>query len=130
MKPTELRIGNLINPSSPIMVEAWMLMPETGIIFMPIPLTEEWLLKFGFKTRTTVNHSVQYFIGENPLTRDWLLDILWLNGYEYPFYRNGFFKIKYVHQLQNLFFALTAEELEIKQIPKFPEDRIEHSSTF
>jgi len=80
----------------------------------PIPLTEEWLFKFGFKTRTTENISVQYFIGENPITGDWLFDIIWLKGDEYPFYRNGFFKIKYVHQLQNLYFALTGEELTIK----------------
>ena len=30
------------------------------------------------------------------------------------FYKNGYFIIKYVHQLQNLYFALTGEELTIK----------------
>ena len=77
----------------------------------PILLTEEWLLKFGFETRVTSGHSVQYFIGINPITRDWLFDILWLEGYKYPFYRNGHFEIQYLHQLQNLYFALTNEEL-------------------
>jgi hypothetical protein len=83
--------------------------------YRPIPLTEEWLLKFGFEKRTTVAHSVQYFIGFNPITHDWMFDILWLVGHEYPFYRNGHFAIKYVHQLQNLTFALTGEELTIKE---------------
>lgn len=80
---------------------------------IPTQLTQGWLLKFGFKTRTTENHSVQYFIGENPITKDWLFDILWQDSQDYPFYRNGHFKIKYVHQLQNLFFALTGEDLQL-----------------
>lgn len=65
----------------------------------PIPLTEEWLLKFGFGKE---------------------------NGYPYKFpngvlkIRNGvyFFKhndieidLHFVHQLQNLYFALTGKEL-------------------
>ena len=79
----------------------------------PVPLTDDWLISFGFKTRTTVNTSIQYFIGENPITRDWLFDILWLEGDEYPFYRNGFLKIKYVHQLQNIYHALTGSELQV-----------------
>jgi hypothetical protein len=65
----------------------------------PIPLTEGWLLKFGFGKQ---------------------------NGYPYKFnfgfikMRNGiwFYKyysleidLNYVHQLQNLYYALTGEEL-------------------
>jgi hypothetical protein len=85
----------------------------------PIPLTEEWLLKFGFKKRES-SVSDSFYIGENPTTRDWMFDIFWIKNmmdysYEdYPFYRNGHFKIKSVHQLQNLYFALTGEDLEFK----------------
>jgi len=93
---------------------ATYLQNDTDLDLYSIPLTDEWLLKFRFKTRTTENISIQYFIGANPVTRDWMFDILWLKGDEYPFYRNGYFKIKYVHQLQNLYFALTGEELTIK----------------
>lgn len=71
-----------------------------------IPLTEEWLLKFGFKYYGTT----------------WLRDgfkgaiILYLNNtFEYMY---GEFEIdndyKYVHQLQNLYFALTGTELTIR----------------
>jgi len=70
----------------------------------PIPLTEEWLLKFGFEK----GHKGKLFV------------ILKNNlGYE-----NGrtYFNSscisesqpKHVHQLQNLYFALTGEELTIK----------------
>ena len=69
----------------------------------PIPLTEEWLLKFGFMKSMSNWYSnndyaielcesfIQIDIGYTTITVD----------------------VKYVHQLQNLYFALTGEELEI-----------------
>lgn len=89
----------------------------------PIPLTEEWLLRFGFEKTEKGSVSYQYTIGENPLTKDWLLDLIWLKELDeklnqhledFPFYKNGYQKIKTVHQLQNLYFSLTNEELTIK----------------
>jgi hypothetical protein len=145
MKPKELRLGNFVdvisNRAQEIQLPCNKVMKIGGIDFFsvklyeydkpfavqpnvfevrssdlsPIPLTKEWLLKFGFEKRITVGHSVQYFIGKNPITHDWLFDILWLDGYSAPFYRNGFHKIQYVHQLQNLYYDLTGEELTIKQ---------------
>lgn len=71
-------------------------------MFDPIPLTEEWLLKFGF--------SIKGFKGGYQICTSslggWILD-------------NGFscvgIEFEYVHQLQNLYFALTNEELKIKE---------------
>jgi hypothetical protein len=80
----------------------------------PIPLTPEILEKCGFEKRITIGHSVEYFIGENPITHDWMLKLIWQNSRDYPFYRNGHHLIKYLHQLQNLYFALTGEELTFK----------------
>ena len=72
-----------------------------------IPITEDWLLKFGFEKDT-------YFLSEalkftnvlfeyNPQLRLW-------------FYKNCSLdiEIKYVHQLQNLYYALTGTELTCK----------------
>jgi hypothetical protein len=84
----------------------------------PIPLTPGILEKSGFKKRDQ-GVCDYYFIGTNPITHDWLFDLVWLKkpigGHEdAPFYKNGFHMIKNVHQLQNLYFALTGEELEVK----------------
>jgi len=68
MKSTELRIGNLLNPKVNgviIYEEIHIVEPTTlmilqgdvngkGIGFEPIPLTEEWLLKFGFDRRKDI----------------------------------------------------------------------------
>lgn len=75
----------------------------------PIPLTEEWLLKFGFK-------KVDYRTNKEAEFDEWILgDFGFIeneNGYEfYPYLTT----LKHVHQLQNLYFALTGEELTINQ---------------
>ena len=73
----------------------------------PIPLTEEWLLKFGFNKR-----KIYFELGKLAIS---------LNGIEYDNGRTYFNswtilekQPEYVHQLQNLYFALTNEELIIK----------------
>lgn len=70
--------------------------------FSPIPLTEEWLVKFGFKKLPTYN---QYQKGECFINIDYNKKML--------FIYNGANKseLHYVHQLQNLYFALTGTEL-------------------
>ena len=75
--------------------------------FKPIPLTEEWLLKFGFEKTIWDNfNSFRLSIGNN--------------DYTIVLYSDGncevgdiiTCKIEYVNQLQNLYFALTGEELK------------------
>jgi hypothetical protein len=72
--------------------------------FDPIPLTEEWLLKFGFKKGVFGFFEPKKRLlieqGGSPIVYDNKL----LNT-----------KIKHVHQLQNLYFALTGTELTIKE---------------
>lgn len=65
----------------------------------PIPLTEEWLLKFGFESK---RYSMFLSVYENKITIQ--------NDFSYV---SGGFKvyIKYAHQLQDLFFALTGNEI-------------------
>ena len=99
--------------------------------FEPISLTEEWLRKFGFECRESTT-AKEYYLGLNSVTNDWLFSIVWLDkpesfGYpNAPFYRNGRHTLYYVHQLQNLYFALTGEELTIKKpLPEPPEKRVE-----
>ena len=137
IKANELRLGNHLQPVErqkaaygchPAIVTS---IQEDKIIicnhypghwFEPIPLTEEWLVKFGF-IKDTYNDTQG-----TPCKLD--------------FYQKGFFKVfimheynppynevfvpayfihvietinlKYVNQLQNFYFALTGEELIIK----------------
>ena len=80
--------------------------------FNPIPLTKEWLLRFGFK-HTGSNDNGEIFA--IPKSDIWIIEA---EPYERPneFHLDEYFdtKIYYVHQLQNLYFALTSEELTIK----------------
>lgn len=76
----------------------------------PIPLTEEWLVRFGFEEKTYVN-------GDGDEFNWWSLHGFSLNDGFQLTGDNGTsesmlpYKLEYVHQLQNLFFALTGEEL-------------------
>lgn len=80
----------------------------------PIPLTEEWLLKFGFLDITGVDYILNIDV-------DFKLLLIPADGF-YPQIDkaddNGWQsvslnKIEYVHQLQNLYFALCGEELKL-----------------
>lgn len=132
MKANELRIGNLVfeEKGYPAMarivgikenniIEIYSFMANNGADFNyececsscePIPLTEEWLVKFGFVR-----------LGNQ---ETWFGRALWTKGTFAVMHGYGttngqrtrydMIEFDYVHQLQNLYFALTGEELEIK----------------
>ena len=109
---SELRIGNWYNHNGRYeqvtpntILEVWE-SPRKWV--QPIPLTPEILEKCGF----VIDYQGDYMIS--------------FNGRVY-YYGNGFimkdfsiktklnqFPIQYLHQLQNLYFALTGEELNFK----------------
>ncbi len=125
MKASELRIGNYLDFDGRIcFIEA---IDKQGVEvkfldngeeewidlfqFSPIQITEEWALKFGFEKKNNEvfifknliklniwNKECELYLGDRTLVRwmVWDLDII------------------QIHQLQNLYFALTGEELEIK----------------
>jgi hypothetical protein len=84
---------------------------------IPIPLTEEWLVKFGFKITKDPEHNFYekpFDIYHVQLKRLIGRDVFYLelnkpNGASYLIKQ-----INHVHQLQNLVHALTGEELTIK----------------
>lgn len=82
---------------------------------MPIPLTEELLLKCGFETEhygfSNVNIELSYgcFLCGG-ISQDYDVGLfVSTNGAEYAVSN----EIKYLHQLQNIYYALTGKELEI-----------------
>ena len=86
-------------------------------VFTPIPLTEEWLLNFGFNKEYQKG-----YIGIDVCNSDFVLTEPlkmgeWQTNYTFQFETGSvpkFKEIKYVHQLQNLFFCLCGEELILK----------------
>ncbi|MBE4949931.1 hypothetical protein [Chryseobacterium culicis] len=136
--PQELRLENLVTDSSGRIFKVMELLSgylrvysekkdwlnsqnKAYIDLEPIELTEDWLLKFGFEKHNDGSVSSQYSYGLNPVTHDYLIYLIWIKDPirsdlpKYPFYLNGHFEMKTVHQLQNLYFALTGEELTIKE---------------
>ncbi len=76
----------------------------------PIPITEEWLLRFGF-TKIS-QHTDGFYLNVNGckiagLKLDGESVKLWLNMFGTSIVND----IIYIHQLQNLYFALTGKEL-------------------
>jgi hypothetical protein len=130
INPFELRLGNFVSDGhygfmkiSLIDDRGWATLLPIGAVtnsprvelteLNPIPLTEEWLTKFGFeKDKRSADYVQVYYFGENPVTNDWMISLK--NTGKGFFYRNSHFSVNYVHQLQNLYFALTKEELTIK----------------
>lgn len=81
----------------------------------PIQLTEEWLLKFGFQLLTEKRVGTKYSeYGNGQIHYEKRFNLAKHSEKDYWYCLRGSVKIQYVHQLQNLYFALTGEELTIK----------------
>lgn len=120
MKAEELRIGNLVwtDYSGEMLVSAIMddkknqylclrkneNFPDGRYIIgdvSGIPLTEEWLLKFEWQLVRNKSYYINSYFS--------------ISDTRCLYYHGDFtgIVIKHVHQLQNLYFALTGEELTI-----------------
>lgn len=115
MKAQDLRIGNLVyahkiglKPLEGELIEKVIEKGEdidNAFWWTPIPLTEEWLIKFGFEKDDNVRGYVHKSFRHVSITFFHLTVIHLCIGdvVETPIY--------YVHEVQNLYFALTGEEL-------------------
>ncbi len=91
--------------------------------YSPISLTEEWAVKLGFEKGDTDGWKTYYRKRPLVLTHQ-RTGVISADGFDfrckYNFYvyditEKGIdFPVKYVHQLQNLYFAIRGEELTIK----------------
>jgi hypothetical protein len=131
MKATELRIGNYLDydmENVKINSVGRVYLNHKGKNYIthkirlreyePIPLTEEWLLKFGFTygRDDLVYHKEGFNITDNTIIEgDYYLACYDAQFDDWDAMGHAF---QYVHQLQNLYFALTGEELESTQIEK------------
>ena len=136
MRAEELRIGNLIQAYLEPQISEWVeieVYPDVlGRIqtypdrhgYKPIPLTEEWLLKFGFEKGNYKELNEKHFVKKTNTIKVIISGIGFWDVYtDYNPYQITFSNglniitdnkgINHVHQLQNLYFALTGEELKL-----------------
>lgn len=110
LKENELRIGNWYLSFGVDLKQVEKLTKGKVLIdFYPIPLTEDWLLKFGFtftdeKDGLAKNYVIIYLPDNENKSFTFI--------YEFDFMPR-ITEVKFVHQLQNLYFALAGEELKI-----------------
>jgi hypothetical protein len=88
-------------------------------LYHPIPLTEQWLLKFGFEREQAKQPSSiayclfgaecnDFHVEYDDIMEAWqiyLEDHFWIQR-----------QIHHIHQLQNIYHSLTGEELTIKDL--------------
>lgn len=121
MRANELRLGNWVNyrassgTTFPIQVVVGTIRevyerPDSGMI-TPIPLTEEVLLKCGFVWDDFENDPPDWLCWKVG-TKSTLLTDRSCNFSFIEFATSlGRIKVQHLHQLQNLYFALTGQEL-------------------
>lgn len=121
MEIKELRIGNYISPLGIGITKVegfciWDNLIQSSNFaerdiedFEPIPLTEDWLLKFGLKKIE------EYCFELDDIHVNTKRELMWITTkckieleFNIP---------NYIHELQNLYFALTRKELETKNHP-------------
>lgn len=128
MKANELRLGNYLQDREGRLCKVENLGDEsfniigidapaikgglTSLPCRPITLTEEWLLKLGF-AKTQMGFCVRYKHIEIYLSHDFKRLCLTFSSVDFSriWLEN---KWTEVHQLQNLYFVLTGEELTIR----------------
>lgn len=119
MKANELRIGNWVlfgEKGEPFKVESDDISKTAygSFDYYPIPLTEEWLVKFGASCDVVSGESVYYLT-----IVDSKFYFVFSDDEYYLVDSNGKMLISFgseyaVHQLQNLYFSLTGKEIELK----------------
>lgn len=129
MKANELRNGNLLNPivnrvvldeeihivepTTMMMIQGFI--DDKGIKFNPIPITYDWLVRFGFIEYDSMGNLKFFNYKTNLGNRYWNI-CLEKNICSVSFHGLDWedsFKVEFVHELQNLWFALTKYELEL-----------------
>lgn len=121
MKAHEYRIGNIVMGNKPFSLKA----NDIALAYnhekfkgeprwKDVPLTEEWLLKFGFEKDEIgqlflepyiddVEANIVFYLeGDEVVLRDSFEDIFLT-------------RVHFIHQLQNLHHALTGKELKLKE---------------
>lgn len=112
ISPIELRIGNYYFNDGHLMelsISSFNILPFNQPEIEPIILTEEWLIRFGFTINKHDSASLSYDEVNSFIIEKW--EAWHFTGGEGCKFSK---EIIYVHQLQNIFFSLTGQELRQK----------------
>ena len=129
MKASELRIGNYIKlmfnyedyETIQVTSDELVDVDKKRADYEPFPLTEDWLYKFGFKN---IDKGGNDYITYTDPNHDYYLQLdVRRKDNKYLILDNSFddlrafsmVDIEYVHQLQNLYFTLTGNELKYEE---------------
>lgn len=128
IRPEELRIGNWIKKKNPIFgAEQVKIINGDWVNLIPvdsiegIPLSEEWLIRGGFKQGKGKNKSYYTIYlkeSDSVLTLNWNETSSEIHsiGIVHPHIdttlTNFCWHVKYLHRLQNIFYAICGEELK------------------
>jgi len=125
MTAKELRLGNNIHHIERRCIINIIAISDDKINFQytldevrPILLTEEWLIKFGFGNcgkHFSIIAGHYYNVQQQIKNTSLKITHTSADNYRVINFANGSIYLKNVHQLQNLYFALTGKELTIKQ---------------
>ena len=128
MEAKELRIGNYVNaqigkdPVSQIEITASGIMDlscngdKSSIRYSPIPITEKWLIDFGGEKDDDNWGDIDWAYNIPSQTTRYYGVIRIGEVYKFGFEHMDYCtEIKYIHQLQNLYYALTGTELTRKE---------------
>ncbi|MDX9704013.1 MAG: hypothetical protein RBU23_13355 [Candidatus Auribacterota bacterium] len=132
----ELRIGNLVEDHNGVHYVIYAISSNCVIVDLPfgsihrwfdiseikpIPLTEEWMVKLRFRKRIGGKHDsyYTYYLKRISIGNDIKITFYENRNMKYTLIENEHHEMflgkyencVYVHQLQNLFFALTGKEL-------------------
>lgn len=105
IKKNKIKIQKLTNQGNYIL--EWV--PTRTMSLEPLPITEQWLSTLGFfiietnKCVEAFRENFRYSIKQVDDSDQWF----WCDG------ENVITNLKYLHQLQNLYFSLTGEELDL-----------------
>jgi len=140
IKSTELRIGNYLGSIHELLIvdsihdycayvnlvetdaEKFIITKNNNFVIKEvlkfadvIPITEEWLIKLGF-ILTSDGHRKEYQLADK--AKNWFMIDTADNGIMYNYHIDC--KLKYIHELQNLYYALTKDELVLAAAPPCP----------
>jgi len=128
----EVRIGNLVNYNDgeygfddyvviiePHEIHTYRTIAERikNAEFHPIPITPEWLERLGFEKRISPKGHENWVMYSQHHFAFVLREITPFIGFTYHSYGTDHsLQIDHVHQLQNLYHALTGQELTVKEL--------------